>query len=46
LANSISQVRTLKPPEEDIGFPHGFMYLRLSDLRGGGRRGWRVAGDG
>lgn len=21
-------------PEEDIGFPHGFMYLRLADLRG------------
>lgn len=27
-------VRTLKAPEENIGFPHGFMYLRLIDLRG------------
>ena len=27
-------VRTLKMPEQDIGFPHGFMYLRLQDLRG------------
>ncbi|KPK85026.1 MAG: hypothetical protein AMJ81_04325 [Phycisphaerae bacterium SM23_33] len=27
-------VRTLKPPGEDIGLPHGFMYLRLLDLRG------------
>jgi uroporphyrinogen decarboxylase len=27
-------VRTLTAPEEDIGLPHGFMYLRLSDLRG------------
>lgn len=27
-------VRTLKAPEEDIGFPHGFMFLRLTDLRG------------
>jgi uroporphyrinogen decarboxylase len=27
-------VRRLKPPEKDVGFPHGFMYLRLSDLRG------------
>lgn len=24
----------LKAPEKDIGFPHGFMYLRLCDLRG------------
>lgn len=24
----------LKPPETDSGFPHGFMYLRLCDLRG------------
>ena len=27
-------VRTLKAPKEDIGLPHGFMYLRLLDLRG------------
>ncbi len=27
-------VRRLKAPEEDIGLPHGFMYLRLADLRG------------
>ena len=27
-------VRTLKLPRVDIGFPHGFMYLRLLDLRG------------
>jgi uroporphyrinogen decarboxylase len=27
-------VHALKMPEEDVGFPHGFMYLRLSDLRG------------
>lgn len=27
-------VRTLKAPEKDIGFPHGFMFLRLTDLRG------------
>jgi hypothetical protein len=27
-------VRTLKAPEENIGFPHGFMFLRLTDLRG------------
>ena len=27
-------VRTLKMPEQDSGFPHGFMYLRLLDLRG------------
>jgi hypothetical protein len=27
-------VRTLRIPEEDAGFPHGFMYLRLQDLRG------------
>ncbi len=24
----------LKTPEKDTGFPHGFMYLRLADLRG------------
>jgi uroporphyrinogen decarboxylase len=28
------RVRRLRAPESDIGFPHGFMYLRLSDLRG------------
>jgi uroporphyrinogen decarboxylase len=27
-------VHTLEAPAEDIGFPHGFMYLRLGDLRG------------
>ncbi len=27
-------VRKLKAPERDSGFPHGFMYLRLGDLRG------------
>ena len=27
-------VRTLEMPEEDAGFRHGFMYLRLGDLRG------------
>ena len=27
-------VHTLKPPAAHTGFPHGFMYLRLSDLRG------------
>jgi hypothetical protein len=27
-------VRTLQMPEEDAGLPHGFMYLRLADLRG------------
>ncbi|MBQ4157843.1 MAG: hypothetical protein IJD86_06845 [Clostridia bacterium] len=27
-------VWNLKVPEEDIGTPHGFMYLRLLDLRG------------
>ncbi|MGC9348850.1 MAG: uroporphyrinogen decarboxylase family protein [Anaerolineae bacterium] len=27
-------VHDLELPEEDIGFPHGFMYLRLQDLRG------------
>jgi hypothetical protein len=27
-------VHTLKAPEEDMGFPHGFMFLRLTDLRG------------
>ncbi len=29
-----ADVRALKMPEEDDGFPHGFMYLRLFDLRG------------
>ncbi len=29
-----ADVRTLTAPEQDIGFPHGFMYLRLQDLRG------------
>ncbi|MFW6271264.1 MAG: uroporphyrinogen decarboxylase family protein [Bacillota bacterium] len=27
-------INDLEPPEEDIGFPHGFMFLRLTDLRG------------
>lgn len=27
-------VRSLKPPSVDAGLPHGFMYLRLCDLRG------------
>jgi hypothetical protein len=27
-------VRTLQIPEKDDGLPHGFMYLRLGDLRG------------
>lgn len=27
-------VHRLIPPQEDAGFPHGFMYLRLADLRG------------
>ena len=27
-------VHSLKAPEVDIGLPHGFMYLRLADLRG------------
>ena len=27
-------VHTLKAPKEDMGFPHGFMFLRLTDLRG------------
>ena len=27
-------VRKLNMPKEDSGFPHGFMYLRLLDLRG------------
>lgn len=27
-------VRTLKAPEVNIGLPHGFMFLRLADLRG------------
>lgn len=29
-----ADVRKLKMPEKDAGFPHGFMYLRLLDLRG------------
>ncbi|MDF1513400.1 MAG: uroporphyrinogen decarboxylase family protein [Anaerolineae bacterium] len=29
-----ADVRALKMPEKDAGFPHGFMYLRLLDLRG------------
>jgi uroporphyrinogen decarboxylase len=29
-----ADVRTLQMPGEDVGFPHGFMYLRLADLRG------------
>jgi hypothetical protein len=27
-------VHTLKAPTIDVGFPHGFMFLRLTDLRG------------
>ena len=27
-------IRTLTAPEQDVGTPHGFMYLRLQDLRG------------
>jgi hypothetical protein len=27
-------VHALRMPEVDVGFPHGFMYLRLADLRG------------
>jgi uroporphyrinogen decarboxylase len=27
-------IHRLKAPEKDAGFPHGFMYLRLADLRG------------
>ena len=27
-------IHQLRAPEEDIGLPHGFMYLRLADLRG------------
>lgn len=29
-----SDVHTLQIPAEDIGLPHGFMFLRLTDLRG------------
>jgi hypothetical protein len=29
-----AKVHTLQPPEEDTGFPHGFMFLRLTYLRG------------
>ena len=29
-----ADVRAAEMPEEDIGFPHGFMFLRLTDLRG------------
>lgn len=28
------QICELELPKEDIGFPHGFMFLRLTDLRG------------
>ena len=27
-------IANLKAPERDVGLPHGFMYLRLADLRG------------
>lgn len=27
-------VRSFEPPKADAGLPHGFMYLRLADLRG------------
>jgi uroporphyrinogen decarboxylase len=27
-------VRAIQPPAENIGLPHGFMFLRLADLRG------------
>lgn len=27
-------VHRLKAPDEDVGLPHGFMFLRLTDLRG------------
>lgn len=27
-------IRSLKMPEVDVGFPHGFMFLRITDLRG------------
>ncbi len=27
-------VNSLHAPEKNVGFPHGFMYLRLADLRG------------
>jgi uroporphyrinogen decarboxylase len=29
-----ADVHRLRAPDPDIGFPHGFMYLRLCDLRG------------
>jgi uroporphyrinogen decarboxylase len=29
-----ADIHTLRAPEADTGFPHGFMYLRLQDLRG------------
>jgi uroporphyrinogen decarboxylase len=29
-----AHVHMLRVPENDVGFPHGFMYLRLQDLRG------------
>lgn len=29
-----ADIHNLKAPEKDIGFPHGFMFLRLTDLRG------------
>lgn len=31
---SRDDIRRLRPPTEDAGLPHGFMYLRLLDLRG------------
>jgi hypothetical protein len=31
---SRADVHDLQEPEEDIGLPHGFMFLRLTDLRG------------
>ncbi|GHU75520.1 hypothetical protein AGMMS49992_19690 [Clostridia bacterium] len=27
-------INALKPPTENMGYPHGFMFLRLTDLRG------------
>jgi len=33
LANR-EDINTFRAPEEDVGLPHGFMYLRLLDLRG------------
>jgi uroporphyrinogen decarboxylase len=31
---SRADVHSLEAPEQDVGLPHGFMYLRLADLRG------------